>query len=108
MIYRVTTPTDTFTLPIETNTCSVIQVTYTQANVKIVKEYKNGTVPAGMTLDGKNVIVRLTQAETKSFIANEFTNVQVRVLNNNGDAFASKVFKTFIGEVLNEEILING
>ena len=107
-MYRVTTPTDTFTLPIETSSCSIIQVTYSQEKTKLVKEYKNGTVPDGMTLDGKYVVIRLTQTETKQFQGDEFVNIQLRALTNSGDALASKTFKTFVNEVLNEEILTNG
>lgn len=107
-MYRVSTPTDTFKLPFNTSICSVIQVTYKQDNSAIVKTYKNGTVPDGMTLDDEYIVIRLTQAETKQFKAEEFVNVQVRVLTNAGDSFPSKIFKTYVDEVLNEEILLNG
>lgn len=106
-MYRVTTPTHTFTLPIETATCSEILVTYRQGKIKIDKHSKNGTLPSGMTLDGKNVIIRLTQEETKKFEAEDFSSVQVRVLTNAGDSFASQIFSVMIDEVMNEEILGN-
>ena len=44
-MYRVTTPTHTFTLPIETATCTEILVTYRQGKVIINKHYENGTLP---------------------------------------------------------------
>ena len=103
-MYRVTTPTHTFTLPIETSTCKEIQVTYRQRNRELVKHYQDSTLPSGMTLDGKNVIIRLTQEETKAFQAKP-ADVQVRVLTTGEDAYASQVFKIWIDEVLNEEIL---
>lgn len=104
-MYRVTTPTDTFVLPIETATCNVILVTYKQGKVKIKKKYANGELPEGMTLDGKNVVIRLTQEETKTFDAEEFAFAQIRVLTNAGDSFSSRQFPLFIEEVQSEEIL---
>lgn len=104
-MYRVTTPTHTFTLPIETATCTEILVTYRQGKTIINKHYENGTLPAGMTLDGNNVVIRLTQEETKRFDGEEMAFVQVRVLTTAEDAFASQVFSVFINDVLNEEIL---
>ena len=104
-MYRVTTPTHTFTLPIDTSTCSEILVSYRQGNKKIDKHYENGQTPPGMTLDDENVIIHLTQEETKQFKANDFAKAQVRVLTNAGDAFASQLFSVMIGDVLNEEIL---
>lgn len=103
-MYRVTTPTHTFTLPIETSSCKEIQITYRQRSTELVKHYQDSTLPSGMTLDGKNVIIRLTQEETKAFQAKP-AEVQVRVLTTGEDAYASQVFKIWIDEVLNEEIL---
>ena len=104
-MYRVTTPTHTFTLPIDTATCSEILVTYKQKKLKLDKHYENGTTPPGMTLDGNKVVIRLTQEETKRFNADEVAGVQVRVLTLAGDVFASQKFAVFIKDVLNEEIL---
>ena len=107
-MYRVTTPTHTFTLPIETATCKEILVTYRQGGIKIDKHYKDSTLPEGMSLDGKNVVIRLTQEETKKFSAGNPVATQVRVLTVANDAFASQKFSVNIGDVLNEEILNDG
>lgn len=50
-MYRATTPTHTFTLPIETSTCSEILVSYKQGSVTINKHYQDSTLPEGMSLD---------------------------------------------------------
>lgn len=105
MIYTATTPSDTFTLPIETNTCTKIQVTYKQGKYKIVKLYQNGTLPPGMTLDGKKIIVRLTQDETKKFNSDGMISVQVRVKTESNDVFASQKWKVYVDTSLNEEVL---
>ena len=107
-MYRVTTPTHTFTLPIQTSTCKEILVSYRQKNITLDKHYEDETLPSGMTLDGKNVVVRLTQPETKQFSPNYPATVQVRVLTTSNDAYASQVFKVWVDDVLNEEILTDG
>ena len=125
-MYRITTPTHTFTLPINTDTLKVIKVTYRQAgplvpeppcsnpvifrpvvpeDVILSKKYENGTLPSGMTLDGKKVVIRLTQEETKMFFAGFVVIAQVRVLTNDDDAFASQYFTVLVNEVNDEEVL---
>ena len=104
-MYRVTTPTHTFTLPLDTSTLKEIQVSYKQGNLKLIKHYQDGTLPSGMTLDGKKVIIRLNQEETKQFDADYPVVSQVRVLTNDDDAFASQYFQVDVENVLNEEVL---
>lgn len=103
-MYRLTTPTHTFTLPINTALCSEILVTYKQARTTVNKHYQDGTLPPGMTLDDKTIIIQLTQEETKKF-AEGTVSIQVRVLTNAGQAFASQIFRAINNDVLNEEVL---
>ena len=104
-MYRATTPIHTFTLPIQTSNCKEIQVTYKQGPAKVVKHYQDSTLPEGMTLDGDKVIIKLTQAETLKFCKKKVAFVQVRVLTTDDSAYASKLFKVAVDDVLNEEIL---
>ena len=104
-MYRVTTPTHTFTLPIQTSTCKEIQVTYRQGDYSLIKHYRDEVLPEGMILDGKNVSVHLTQQETKQFCRKSQASVQVRVLTNDDNALASQKFKITINDVLSEDIL---
>lgn len=103
-MYRVTTPTHTFALPIQTSECAEIQIQYKQGSVSILKHYQDGTLPSGMSLDGNKVYVRLTQQETKQFEPKQ-ASVQVRVLTTENNALASQKFKININNVLNEDIL---
>lgn len=103
-MYRVTTPTNTFTLPIDTSDCSKILLQYEQGKTKLTKIYENGVLPSGMTLDEEQVIQLLTQEETKAF-KEGFAFVQIRVLTNAGKSYASQTFKVNVNDVLNEEIL---
>lgn len=104
-MYRATTPTHTFTLPVNTNTLAEILVSYRQGNVKLDKHYENGTLPGGMSLDGARVIIKLTQDEANMFKGDNKASVQVRVLTASGDALASQRFGITIKEVINDEVL---
>ena len=104
-MYRVTTPTHTYTLPMDTSTLAEIQVTYKQGDVSLVKHYQDGALPEGMTLDGPDVVIDLTQEETKAFAAPMPVRSQVRVLTASGKSYASQVFTVSVSEVLNEEVL---
>ena len=100
---RVTTPTNTFTLPENADTYDIIQVTYKKGQAFIVKEYEDGTADEGMVVSGKDVAITLTQEETKAL--NEgMVEAQVRVKLGN-KVMASQIFKVGVGETLNEEIL---
>lgn len=103
-MYRVTTPTHTYTLPISTSECAEIQITYKQGKTSVVKHYQDGTLPSGMALDGNNVVVVLSQDETAQFVKGK-VEAQVRVLTNGGEAMASQKFTLKINDVLNDEVL---
>lgn len=101
---RTTTPTHTFTLPIDTATCDEIQLTYKQYNNSLVKHYQDGVLPEGMTLDGFDVIQVLTQKETSTFRKGK-VKAQIRVLTKAGKALTSQQMDIDVNETLNEEIL---
>ena len=103
-MYQVTTPVHTFTLPEQANSYKEIQITYKQKNATLVKHYQDGTLPPGMSFDGKDVNIRLTQTETKAFAPGN-VSAQVRVLTPSDDAYASQTFKISIYGVLNDEVL---
>ena len=104
-MYRATTPTHQFILPFDTSECKEIQVTYKQGGKSIIKHYQDGTIPPGMTLDGENVFIRLTQEETLTFKPGKSVKAQIRVLTETNDAMASQKFDIKLNDVLNEEIL---
>lgn len=102
---RITTPTHTFTLPMDTGDLAEIEVTYQQGETVLVKHYQDGVLPAGMSLDGNDVIVELTQEETKAFAAARQVRAQIRVLTAGGKAYASQIFSVMVSESLSEEVL---
>ena len=104
-MYIVTTPVNTFTLPANADTYKQIQVTYKQIEQKTVFLYKDNTLPDGMTLDGKNVVIEFTQEQTKAFIPDYPLIVQVRAMTTDGKVYASQEFSVAVNDVLNEDIL---
>lgn len=103
-MYRVTTPEHTFTLPENISHYKVVQVAYKQGSNKLVKTYANGTASSGMVVSGTNVVITLTQEETKKFKKGE-ASVQVRALTLADRAVASAQFPFTIEDVNNEDIL---
>jgi len=104
-MYRATTPTTTFTLEVETSSLAQVLVTFKQDDVSLNKHYRNGTLPSGMTFDGKKVIVKLTQEESLLFDEGKQTYAQLRAKTLAGDAVATKKFPVNVHSSLNEEIL---
>ncbi len=102
---QATTPEHTFKLPVDTDTCDIIQVTYEQGKTQLVKEKNRGEIPDEMTLDGQKVIILLTQEETLLFSAKHPVEVQIRVLTNTGRVLASQIWEVDVSKSLNKEAL---
>lgn len=103
-MYRTTTPTHTFTLPIDTSECAVIKVTYLQDAVRLVKLKQGADISPGMTLDEDCVVINLTQEETKAFKPGQ-VQVQLRALTNGGKSYQGDIDTVSVGKVLDDEIL---
>lgn len=103
-MYRVTTPTHTFGMPIDTSECAEIQIIYKQCKAELIKHYQNGILPAGMTLDENVVTLVLTQEETKIFSPG-VVKVQLRVLTTDNMVYDSQIFNIFAEKALNESVL---
>ena len=102
--YRVTTPTHRFTLPISTDECDVIQITYQQGKTKLIKGFRDGETDPGVELDEDVVLVNLTQEETKAFDTGD-VDIQLRALTSGGKAYASQHFRVGVSRVNTDDIL---
>lgn len=102
---RATTPTHTFKLPVDTATCDIIRVVYKQGSTKLIKEKTPSDLPDGMTLNGYNVVIKLTQEETLMFDSKNMVRVQVRVKKTTGEVFDSQKWAIQVDDGLDEEIL---
>lgn len=105
-MYRVTDSVNTFTLPTQANTYKQIEVTYRQIERTTIFLYKNNTLPDGMTLDGKNVVIEFTQEQTKALVSKYPIIAQVRAMDANGKVHASQEFTVSVKDVLSENILV--
>lgn len=96
-MYRGTTPTLTFTLPYETNLISKCYVSFFQKErIRVEKELAN------CDCDGNKISVKLTQADTLSFVSNTVVKIQIRALLTDGNAVTSKIMEMTVKDVLKD------
>ena len=100
MIIRGTTPTHTFTLPIDSDQCVKVRIIYAQDNVVLIKIDGDRVAYSGDTVSCK-----LTQEETQALDCMKLCDVQVRVLTVAGDAMASEIIRVKVGRCLDDEVL---
>lgn len=100
-MYRGTTPTLTFNLPMAVSTLSEYWVTVSQRydNIRIDRDKTT------LTASGSSIVANLTQEETLRLVPDKPVCIQLRVLTSGGDAMASEVFKATVDDVLREEVI---
>ena len=97
-MYRGTTPTHIFNVPIDTAEIKSVRVIYSQGEkVVLKKELSECSIEEG------RIIARLTQEETLLFDCHEHVTVQLRVLTKADDALISRPVRKSIGECLDDE-----
>jgi hypothetical protein len=100
-MYRATTPTHRFRFPRDLSEFRTILITYKQKG-KIVMEKSK----AELTIDGNVAKYVLSQDEANAFAAGDRSvSVQIRAVDNNGTALASRIFQMNVNDVLNDEVL---
>lgn len=99
-MYRGTTPTLKFDLPLDTSLMSCLFITVSQMG-KTVLEKGMGDCKC----DGKTVICKLTQEDTLKLDANCRAEFQVRVKTVSGDAFASRVMQKNVDDILKDGVI---
>jgi hypothetical protein len=98
-MYRGTTPTHTFALPFDTSIIDALLITYTQRGVKIIEKTLDD-----VTLNGRRIVLKLTQDETNMFNKGNKAQIQLRV--KSGDSVqASKIIDLDVQKVLNNEVM---
>ena len=99
-MYRATTPTHRFRIPIPLETIAEARICYFQNNREILSKKMSDC-----NKEGNNVLfVTLTQEETKSF-SEGAVQIQLRIKTLNGDVAASKVYTTTCEKVLDDEVM---
>jgi len=98
---RFTTPTHYFPIiGISGDMLSKIRISYAQSGQLILTKTESDC-----TIDGNEISVKLTQAETARFKARIDVKIQLRVLTTDGTALASEEFSVPVEDVLNTEVL---
>lgn len=95
-----TTPTHTFTLPIDTNILSKVRVNYSQNGKIIINKTE-----ADCGLQGNNVTVKLSQDDTFKISENSLVEIQIRVKTLGGDVIKSIPERVMPGICLDDEVL---
>ena len=103
-MYRATTATHTFELPIQTSSCAEVLITYKQYEKELNKHYENGVFPDGMEFYRNDVIQHLTQEEVNTFCKG-IVDAQIRVRTNDNKVHSSQVFHIRWDDVLNDAVL---
>ena len=100
MIIRGTTPTHTFTLPVDCSALQKIRIIYSQGNNAMFKRDIES-----LKCEGNVVQCTLTQEETLSLDCTKHCDIQLRALTNAGDALACNIMKETVGRCLDDEVL---
>lgn len=97
---RGTTPTHTFTLPVDTDRVKSIRALYAQEKNIVLRLNTER-----FNLNGRTAKVKLTQEETLKFDETKLAEVQIRILTLDGDSLASNVKWVSVGRLLEDEVL---
>lgn len=99
-MFRGTTPTLEFSLPIETSTLSEAWITLAQCGQVVINKTLSDCEIGENTLD-----LTLTQDETLALSSEAQTEIQLRVKTSSGKAFASKIFTESTERILKDGVL---
>ena len=94
------TPTHTFKIPISTDIVKEVEITYCQANNIVLQKYNSDC-----TLEGNTVKTTLSQEDTFLFDDKLNVEIQVRVLDLSGAAFASNIMCVDAYRCLSKDVL---
>lgn len=99
-MFRGSTPTHTFQLPIPASSLTKIRITYSQFDHKVLEKTEKD-----VTSEENTIKVTLTQEETLKFKKDKDVRIQLKVLNTLGAVLPSRIFMVPVEDVLNEEVL---
>jgi hypothetical protein len=100
-MFKGTTPTHTFNVPIDTSLIKEVKITYSQMDKeKLVKRTEECTIGEGV------ITTRLSQEDTFKFEGNMIVTIQLRVLTLGGDALIAEPIMMAVGKCLDDEVLV--
>lgn len=107
MIVRGTTTTQSFIVQLDLDTISKVYITYVQNGRTIIEKTENDLIFNNID---KEIIVTLSQEDTLSFfpysnVGSDLILIQLRILTNDGNAYASSIIKERLTDVLKNGII---
>ena len=98
---RGTTPTNTFSVPIDLSAATVF-ITYAQSGRTVIE--KTGDDLTFDSSDGYKIIVELSQQDTLAFKAGA-VEIQIRCVFETGEALASNIIRTTFDRILKDGVI---
>ena len=100
-MFKGTTPTHTFNIPIDTSLIKEVKITYSQKDKEILVKRTNDC-----TIGKDAITTRLSQEDTFLFESNNIVTIQLRVLTLGGDAMIAEPIMIAVGKCLDYEVLV--
>lgn len=101
---RTSTPTHRFEIAEDQSSIiemlQALKITYKQGNRVVLEKTE-----ADVTIEGNVISFKLTQEETKRFVAGVPIDMQVRVLLTSGECFPSLLYRMSCSDVLDDEVM---
>lgn len=97
---RGTTPTHTFTIPFDTAMVDKIEIVYAQGDMEVLRK---GTEDC--TLEGQTITTQLTQNDTFLFNTANNVQIQLRIMDKDGNVFGSDIMVVSCKKCLSNEVL---
>lgn len=99
-MFKGTTPTHMFNIPIDTSIIKEIKITYSQRDKEVlVKRTEDCTISEGL------ITTKLSQEDTFLFEGNMIVTIQMRILTMGGDALIAEPIMMAVGKCLDDEVL---
>lgn len=100
-MFKGTTPTHMFNVPIDTSIIKEVKITYSQRDKEVlVKRTEDCTISEGL------ITTRLSQEDTFLFEGNMIVTIQMRILTRGGDALIAEPIMMAVGKCLDDEVLV--
>jgi hypothetical protein len=99
-MYRGSTPTHTFKVPIDTSSIKTIKITYSQKDKELFAKRNEDC-----TLEEGKIITSLSQEETFMFENDKLVSIQIRVLMDDEKCLPSKIMMVSVDKCLDDEVL---
>lgn len=103
-MYRGTTPVHTYTVPYKADSIQRVYITYSQNGEPVVEKTIDDVTISPIDDTSCNVVAHLRQGDTLKFSVGEAT-VQLRILDTNGEAYASAEMRMRIDDILKDGVI---